>query len=271
MSILRENPVLWKDLRNRARSRRRARVNRITVVVVIGLSILALYWFGLRGILAANSARLARDLYMLFVLGIETTLLLFLVPSLAAGSITQEREQQTWNALLLSRLRPAEIVLGKYVAAVLPPLLILALFAPLNLTAAIIANIAPIDILLTGLHLLATLFFYAAVGVFCSWACRRTFIANAAAFAVTGFFVVGTFILYVLAEEMFRGGRTYLVVEEFLPLWLNPYMPVTLLMDRSSRMVTPSLVYIVFCFTGAFLLLLIAMRRLTKGPKELEQ
>lgn len=271
MSVFWENPVLRKELRSRARGRKQTPLNRAAIAAGAVLCVGALYWFGMRGILESGGGRSARDLYGLFVVGIELTLILFMAPSLAAGAITQERERQTWNALLLSRLRPSEIVLGKYLAVLALPLGLLAVFAPLNLLAAVVANMPAIDVLLSGIHLIATLLFFAAVGLFCSWALRRTFLATAAAFSATGFFVIGLLILYGLAETAYSGNGRYLKAENFVPLWLNPYFPVVMLLDRSERLLTPEAAYLIFCLVGTAALLAIMTRRLARGPGELEQ
>ena len=274
MSAIRDNPVLWKELRGRARGRKQTRLNRATIVAMAALSVGALYWFGVRGILATEGARSARDLFALFTIGIEVTLLLFMAPSLSAGSISQERERQTWNALLLSRLRPSEIVWGKYLAAMLLPLGLVTLFAPLNLLAAVVANMAAVDVILSGLHLLATLFFFSAVGLFCSWALRRTFLSTAAAFAVTGFCVVGPPILYGLAQVAYSGNGPYPNATDFPPFWMNPYMPIAVMLElegREERRLVPEVGYLLFCLVGTAALLGIMTRRLARGPRELEQ
>ena len=58
----------------------------------------------------------ATRLVDLFFLG-QYALLSLMVPSFAAGTITGEKERQTYEMLLASPMRPAAMVLGKLLAA----------------------------------------------------------------------------------------------------------------------------------------------------------
>src|SRR5688500_11246899 len=58
----------------------------------------------------------ARRLVRMFFTG-QYILASLMAPSLAAGSITGEKERKTYEVLLASPLRPAAIVLGKVVAS----------------------------------------------------------------------------------------------------------------------------------------------------------
>ena len=48
-----------------------------------------------------------------FAAGMEFVLLLLIVPALTSGSISGERERQTLNLLLTTRMTPGSIVIGK--------------------------------------------------------------------------------------------------------------------------------------------------------------
>jgi ABC-type transport system involved in multi-copper enzyme maturation permease subunit len=269
VGILTENPILAKEMRARLRSRKQTKANRIASIICTTLVVGLLYYLGLVALFDTKSPFRGRDLYGVSVIGFQLTLLILITPSLAAGSITQEREQQTWNALLLSRLTRAEIVLGKYLACLLPVLAILALFVPIDIIAAYIGEIGILRFVASHLLLLGTALFYCAIGLYFSWASRRTFVATTASLSVIILLAVGTPLLYGLWEIATLNRLSG--PESFPPLWLNPYYAMTELLDENRKNLTVGLVNIIVCFGGTIFLLWRATHRLAKGPKELEQ
>jgi ABC-type transport system involved in multi-copper enzyme maturation permease subunit len=268
MGLLAGNPVFAKEMRSRVRSRKQPRSTRVASLCVVGLVLLLLYFYGVRWILSGSSGS-GESAYLFFTGFVLLTMTLLVSPPLAAGAITQEREQQTWNALLLSRLTAAEIVTGKFVAALLPALVLQLLFAPLNLLAAVVGSIPGLVYGVSNLLLFATTLFLIAMSLFCSWAVKRTFMATAASFSVVAFLVVGTYILYGLWTVGNPGSATR--DEAFPPLWLNPYRAMSFVLERDGHSMAIGLIYIVFCALMTVFLLYVVTRRLARGPKELEQ
>jgi ABC-type transport system involved in multi-copper enzyme maturation permease subunit len=268
MSVFSENPVLMKEVRSRLRARRQSRSGKVAALLVTSAIVLVLYYFGVRAIVR-SSGNGAMDIYGLFVVGIELTLVLFLVPSLAAGAITQEREQQTWNALLLSRLTAGQIVSGKFLAALLPVFIILGLLLPLNLLAAAYAAMPLRVVLLSHGLLYATALFLTALSLFFSWAFRRTYVATAASFASVAFLVIGTYILFAM-WALSRSGST-VQDSAFPPMWLNPYRAMVWVVDPNDRQLGPPTFDLMFCLAATVVCCAVVTRRLGRGPKEMEQ
>lgn len=269
MGIFTENPILAKEMRSRFRSRKQTKANRIASAICISVVAGLLYYLGLASLFSPQSGFRGRDLYGISVIGFQLTLLILLTPSLAAGSITQEREQQTWNALLLSRLTASEIVFGKYAACLLPVLALLALFLPIDIIATVVGGIGFPKFIASHLLLLGTAVFYTAISLYFSWRSRRTFVATTSSLSIILFLVIGTFILMGL-WQMAAVGRS-VRLEEFVPMWLNPYYAMADLLQESDSHPVIATTNILVSFIGSALLLWQATRRLTKGPKELEQ
>lgn len=281
MSILSENPVLRKELSGRLSLKRQPKANRIAIGLATTLVAPLLYYYSIKALVMAGSANSARDLYSLWLLGIEMSLMVLLAPALTAGAITIEREKQTWNALLLTRLRPAQIVFGKYLGALAPAFLLLVALLPINLLAAVLGEVPVETLLISHLLLALTLLLCGAIGLFCSWACRRTQAATSAAAGAVAALVLGTYLaaglwMSVMASAGYidRGPR----LEEFLPLWLNPYfaMSSTLYFNQygaapaqTSLLPTIVGVYLSFAALSIIGLLALVTRRLGNGPKEM--
>jgi ABC-type transport system involved in multi-copper enzyme maturation permease subunit len=271
MSLNQENPVLHKELTQRFQWRRQSKANRIAITTIVGLVIPLLYYFSIRG-LYSNSDTGHHDAYTIFMLALEVTLVALLSPALTAGAITIEREKQTWNALLLSRLTHREIVSGKFLGAMIPVFVMLSVFFPLNVLAAIHGKVTLYEFIVSHLMLVATALFFGAAGLFCSWACRRTQIATAASAGVVAVTVLGTYLAYTLWEMVAR--TDYLVrphTESFVPLWLNPYYAMNCVLSSEGGALRTEIAFanIVFMLGGMAVFLLIVTKRLATGPKEM--
>lgn len=272
MSVFTENPVLYKEVTTRFQLRRQSKANRIVIYSIVGLVIPLFYWFSLRAMLAGISG--ARDAFGMFLTVLEVSLVVLLTPAMLASTITIEREKQTWNALLLSKLTHTEIVGGKFIGGLLPTLVTLAVFFPLNIAAAVIGGVRPGQFLLAHVLLLTIALFYGALGMFCSWACRRTQVATATAAGAVAFLVLGSPLALMLWQSV-AGYNSYNGRDpalSFLPLWTNPYYAMAeLTMNTNSNNTHPeiALVLSVGSLVGALLLLVGVTRKLAHGPKEM--
>ena len=270
MGLLTDNPVLQKEVRSRFRARRQSKTTRIGSAIAIGAVVVLLYYFSISSFVGSSSVRSTGEgMFSFFSIGLELTLILFLAPSLASAAITQEREQQTWNALLLSRLSPGEIVVGKFVAALFPALVVLAIFSPLKAIAAMFGGVNLVRYLLTNTLLLLITGFYVSVSLFWSWVCKRTYMATAASFGTVAFFVVGTYILYGLFAMAQNGS--YSPPEKSVLLWLNPYTAMSAVASDDKNNIAPMLAYSAVYLAATLGVLSVMTARLTRGAKELEQ
>jgi ABC-type transport system involved in multi-copper enzyme maturation permease subunit len=266
-----ENPVLKKELSTRLQLRRQGKANRIAVAVIAGLVLPIFYFFSVRALLL-ESPNGARDFYGIFLLGIELTLGLLLAPALTAGCLTIEREKQTWNALLLSRLSHPQIVLGKYVGALVPAFLALLAFLPLNLLSAFRGNISVAEFALSHVVLFVTILVYGAIGLLCSWAFRRTQVSMVVTAAIVAAIILGMPLCFALYQSVSRDYN--LKIETFVPMWTSPYLAMMDGISSLNAVEQNSRGLVVSAFlTGSLLFLPAALTvliaRLRQGPAEL--
>jgi ABC-type transport system involved in multi-copper enzyme maturation permease subunit len=109
-----ENPVLQRELLVNLRMRR-AFVLLFAYVALLG-AVVFFAWPKDQRLDLTQSPQEARQLVNWFFLG-QYVLMSLMVPSFAAGSITGEKERQTYEMLLASPMRPHAIVTGKLAAA----------------------------------------------------------------------------------------------------------------------------------------------------------
>ncbi len=135
-----------------------------------------------------------------FVAAVEFVLLLFIIPGLTGGSISGERERQTLDLMLTTRLTAADIVFGKLAAGLSTVFLLIVSSFPILSLVFIYGGVTMPDVGLLLLCYVVTAVLVGSVGIFCSAALKRSTVATAAAYAVVLVLVAGTIMVSYLAE-----------------------------------------------------------------------
>lgn len=179
------NPIIVKELRTRMRG------VRPYAILTAFLLLLALAGFGIYQMMLQQarfggtllSAQVGQALFrgLAFV---ELMLVVFLAPSMTSGAISGEREQLTYDMLIATPLRPAQILWGKLVAAL--SYLFLLIFAAVPVFSVILVfGGVELRALLKALALLvAATICFGAIGLFCSALMRRTARATTIAYTL---------------------------------------------------------------------------------------
>lgn len=170
--------VLVKELRLRMR---RERTIWVLVLYVLVLGLLA--WFTLNNsaysIASVNQwSSVGANLYHLLTI-IQMLLILFITPAFTATAINSEKERQTYDMLLCSRLSSFSLVTGKLVAGLSNTFLLIAASLPLFSLVFFFGGIAPLTILQDLLTFVITAILVATLGVFCSTLFRRPAVSTA--------------------------------------------------------------------------------------------
>ncbi len=221
-----------------------------------------------------DSMRDGRDVFGVIAVGFQTAFAVLLAPTLTSGVITLEREKQTWNALLLSRLTSWEILWGKLLGSVVPALAMQLIFIPILIMAALKGGVTLSSFIGAEVFVVFCTFFYGIIGMFFSWLCRRTQLAAASAMATVMISVVSSPVLLALWQNLTASYQTK--PETFIPLWTNPFyvmLQITGLESTSGvqqwqSVGIPLFFYITSAFVGR-LLSVVMLRRLSDGPPEM--
>ena len=233
MGLFTDNPVLEREVRGRLRLRRKG-AGRAIPIVAWPIGLVALYFYA-RGLVAIGrgTSRDSQDLLPLIVYG-ALALIVLLAPALASTAITQEREQQTWDALATTRLSAWEILFGKWIGRQIIPWLMIVLALPYLLACAFFGGMGLLILPAVLLFLVVTTAFYSAMGLLCSFQARRTVGATATALTITAALCVGT----VIVNQVFQLLQARVGPPENSPiLWLNPFIALSSLfamLDRSG-------------------------------------
>lgn len=177
-------PLLAKELTAAAARPKTYRIRLIYAVVllVVGYCVLVAASPGSRT-LTLNSlgsgAPVLATLRVLQVIG-----LYLLLPVLAAGAVAIEKERQTLELLLITRLGPWTIVCEKFLGELVPALSFILLSLPLLAFSYALGGISPERVWITLIGLLLLAIRLAALGILCSCACRTTGKALLATYAL---------------------------------------------------------------------------------------
>lgn len=231
MGLFTENPVLERELRGRLRLRRKG-ARRAIPFVAWPIALVALYFYA-RGLTALGRGPVqdARELLPIMAYG-ALALIVLLAPALASTAITQEREQQTWDALATTRLSAWEILFGKWIGRQIIPWLMIVLALPYLLACAFFGGMGLLILPAVLLFLVVTTAFYSAMGLLCSFQARRTVGATATALTITAALCVGT----VIVNQVFQLLQARVGPPENSPiLWLNPFIALSSLLAMLDR------------------------------------
>ena len=211
-----DNPVLVKEFRTRMRGTRAYWILLIYTLLLAG--VLAMMYFSYEatvaqqtGTLAAGPSTGAQDLgrsiyYFVFIA--QALMVALITPAITAGTLTIEREQRSYELLVTTPLRPADLVRGKLAAAVAFVLLLLTASLPLVSMSFLVGGVSPAEIFFSYVIIGCSAFVYGAVGIFWSATLRTT----AAATVVTYLTVLSLFILtsvpgMIGASAAISGGK----------------------------------------------------------------
>jgi hypothetical protein len=245
-SVLGENPVLHKELRSiffpakqTVEQRKMQQIVGITTMITIYAAIL----IGMREILKGQPVEShAMTWYVLYgiLLGVQAIILLIAPLSRLPTTIAREREKQTWNALLLSRLSPETILSGKYTAGVVSSLAAMLFFLPLMIHAAVMGGVSAIAVGTGIAVLIAMTILLSMTSIYASWRQETTVKANNEAglwmlglvFGAAGIWGLGTLIWgtvsYFLTGTFNTPMPDPLQTILKLPALLNPFVELVL-------------------------------------------
>ena len=155
---------------------------------------------------------------------IQAILLMFIVPSLTATSICSEREKQTLDILLSTRLSPLQIILGKLSASSLKVIMLIVCTIPLYAICGLIGGVKLSNILvLVGSFIINTIF-VGAIGVFISTYSKTSKAATALTYALVLFIFVGTIVIayIILIITLYKSGYSGKTPDMPIIAYLSP-------------------------------------------------
>lgn len=239
------NPVLMKELRQRFRSSKTIGLL-VLYLLLIGAFVLGFTYLNWRNAPGFYQPDNSRAIFAVLSMA-QLFLLAFVTPGLMAGVISGERERQTLNILLTTRLSAWQIIWSKLVSSSAFVLLLLLATLPLYSIVFLYGGIAPGQVLGVFGYYLVTMFFFGCIGIACSSFFKRTGVSTITAYGLVFAISAGTALLSLfLAElERFRQVGTSGMAEtpsflfgvaQFL-MEINPFYVLTQILSNGVRAV----------------------------------
>ncbi|MHB8620946.1 MAG: ABC transporter permease [Chloroflexota bacterium] len=219
------NPVLLHELRTRMRGST-AYSLLTTIILVFGAFTLATYWVitsQIRPISAqvtvfSNTNERAPRLDHLLIAQRGAVFFLvmslwaivmaaLIIPASTSGTISREREQHTLAILVGTPLRPASIVAGKLLGAVVYILLLVAAAIPVFSVVIMFGGIALDQAINVVIVLAATTFAFGALGVFISAATRNSLLASLLTYSIVLAVTLGSYALYLISSPLSKAAH----------------------------------------------------------------
>lgn len=164
---------------------------------------------------------------------VQMGLVLLTAPAVAAGSISGERERQTLDLLLVTKMSPLSIVLGKLASSLMYVMLLVVATLPIFAIAFYFGAVSVVQVLEVFAFVLVTACMVGSVSVFFSCLFKRTIVSIVLMYLVIGVLCFGTLVLlafyYMSYDGIYDGNIPMLAT--ILILIPNPGVAFFSLMD----------------------------------------
>lgn len=255
---LKPNPVMLKELRSQMRGWRAFVVLTVYLLLLSCLTI-ALYL----SVYATSAAMVSlggglmgattgRTLFGGIVL-LELLLVCFIAPAFTAGTISGERERQTYDLLVTTLLRPRSIVFGKLGSALAYVVLLILAALPLQSLAFILGGVTPAEVFIALIGLLVTALISASVGLFFSSLVRSTILSTVLTYGVVLFMTVG--LPFVIFMGLMVLTPMQASLSNYTPTWVEQALLIYVLgfLACTNPFITAVLTELVLLEEGAVL------------------
>ena len=235
---MRVNPVLRNESKISVRS------IKFTLMIFAYIAVLSvavmIYYSSVNEAIFSNGLYLesSKLFYVVMAIG-QAILLLFIVPALSSTAICSEREKQTLDILLSSKLTPLQIIIGKVSASSLRVIILIISTMPLYAIGALIGVVKISNILSLIVFFIVNTIFVSSIGVFVSTYIKTSKVSTALSYALVLFIYIGIIvitwaILMITVYKMSMSGNTLTTVPKASPIvYLSPVVGfVSLLLNQ---------------------------------------
>jgi ABC-type transport system involved in multi-copper enzyme maturation permease subunit len=233
-----DNPLIVKDGVSRMRTWRAPLVLTLYLGLlgVFGYAIFILYVLFMTSGGQVGAAQVGATVFTSLAF-IQISLISLFAPALAAGAISGERERQTLDVLLVSRVSALGIVWGKLVASVAFMLLLILAALPLFAAVFLFGGIDAEQFLVTQLLTVTTAVSLGATSLFLSAVFRRTLPSTVASYgaafaSLVGTLVVGWLFTLVIWQREGTLGQTVSDVHPFV--FANPLYSLFVVLTNAN-------------------------------------
>ena len=219
--------LLTKELRLRLRR------ERFVWLIIIYLLVMGILGFGFLqranvfsgGYQGYLLSQIGAQLYALLSF-IQLFLIVFIAPALTATAINGEKERQTFDLLLCSKLSAFSLLAGKLIAGLVNVLLLIAASIPLFSLVFFFGGVSPLQVLSTLAIFIMTAIVAGTFSLCCSTLMRRPTASTAVAYTFCAFWLFA----YPIISILTLGGSIPVTSRWYIWIqWLNAWNPISAL------------------------------------------
>jgi ABC-2 type transport system permease protein len=232
------NPVLTKELKVKMRNWKAAGMIGAYLLVLTLVAVFIIVNM-MSGMSVSNMNREAAMASYISLSTIQFLLIIFIAPALTSGAISGERERQTLDLLLCTKLRPRSIILGKLLSSLSQVMLLIVASFPIFATVFVFGGISVTNLLQLFMFYIVVALLMGCIGIFFSTLIKRTTTSNVVTYGFVLFMLFGTLLITALYMQIFVYGKQVQpgaqpLQPTFFPLlYANPLVGfASLLMDQ---------------------------------------
>lgn len=198
------NPVLRREVQTSLRGFKLYAVLTAYTTIAAGIAGLFLWGTSIENYIEGFHLQNTFTLYILLCCA-QFMLVLLTAPALTAGSISGEREKQTLDLLLITKMSPFSIVTGKLFSSL--SVIILSSFAVLPVFAVMFyfGSVSFYNLFVMTLYFISVACMLGSIAIFFSCVFKKTVISAVMTYLISGFLCGGTGIVFFLYVVIYMG------------------------------------------------------------------
>lgn len=198
------NPVFRREVNT---SLRRFKIYiAISVYIAVIVAVAALYLYSTMNLSYRYGFSPKDTIYMYALLsGFQLCLVLITTPALTASSISGERERQTLDLLLMTKMTPKAIILGKLFSSI--GIIILLSFATMPVFALLFyfGGVSLLLLLCLELFFVVVACMVGSISIFLSTVFKKTVMSMVVVYLIIGFLCIGTLLIATIFNRIYWG------------------------------------------------------------------
>jgi len=210
------NPVLLKELKVRMRGWKAAGIIALYLLVLTAVTVFIIYTVFTDPYTSNIDPQVSIGAYTALAV-FQFILIMFIVPALTAGAISGEREKQTLDLVLCTKLKPISIITGKLFASTSQTLLLIIASFPLFSMVFLFGGISIKEIMQLFGFYIVTAVTIGCIGIFFSTHLKRTTASTVFTYGTLAFLAFGTIFIGVFYIRIFYNWD----YNKFLPIFYS--------------------------------------------------
>ncbi|WP_373899382.1 ABC transporter permease [Haloimpatiens sp. FM7315] len=175
------------------------------------------------------------DTYV-FIAVMQFLLIAFIVPALTSSSISGERERQTLDLLLCTKLKPRSIILGKLLTSISLIILLIIAALPVFSFIFLIGGISFKEIFQLFIYYIVLSITFGSIGIFFSTYIKKTTVSTVLTYGVILFLMLGTLMISIFYLSIKAKVNSDIQNNTLSIMYFNPVTAfISLVMDQFGK------------------------------------